>query len=59
MTYSEKVGNADRIVEMERPKASERQGTRTDLTSGPAGPEVAEPYRRSADVAADVREEAG
>lgn len=40
MTPSELVAIGKKLEEMKRPAAAERQGTRTDLTSGPSGPEV-------------------
>jgi ParB-like chromosome segregation protein Spo0J len=39
-TASEMVALGRKLEELERPKASERQGTRTDLTCGPTEPQV-------------------
>lgn len=63
MTYSEKVAIADRIADMERPKAATRRAEgarlggliRQGSAFGPTGPKAEdEPYRRSTEVAAEA-----
>lgn len=53
MTAEELVDIGLRLEALERPRARERQGARSDLTSGPTGPEVTQ-ARRTDDVVADA-----
>lgn len=50
MTLSEKVALGSALEALERPKALDRMGDRTDLTSGPTGPQVTQSHSRVRDV---------